>query len=314
MDRRKALRALAGAAGGLVAGVAHGQDRSGPGAKLPSPGFDTAKIVIARLRGELFTLTGPGGNIAVLRGGDGLLLVDSGVAGRTDGIRAALADLTDRPVRLLVNTHWHADHTGGNEGVARAGAAIVAHANVRTRLSADQTNAFFGMKTPAAPPAARPAQTFSDAMTLYRNGEEVHVFHVRTAHTDGDAVVHFKKANVVHAGDLYFSGLYPFIDASSGGCLDGMIAAADAMLKLADADTKFIPGHGPVSGRAELRDYRDMLAGVRDAVKPLVAAGKTVEEVVAARPTRGYDEKYGKGFFQPDLFVRMVCGCLGPAR
>ncbi len=254
----------------------------------------------------VYMLSGRGGNIGLSTGSDGAFLIDDQYAPLTDRIRAAVSKLGAAPIRFVVNTHWHADHTGGNENLGRAGALIVAHDNVRERLSVEQFMEAFGRRVPASPPAALPVVTFSDAVTFHWNGDAIRAFHVDPAHTDGDTVVHFPAADVVHMGDTYFNGFYPFIDVSSGGSVDGMVAAADLVLALAGDETKIIPGHGPLSNRAELSAYRAMLATVRDRVREAVARGETADQVVAARPTRDFDAEWGDGFLEPEPFVRIV--------
>jgi cyclase len=271
-----------------------------------APDFSKVEITTQKIADGLYMLQGAGGNIGVSVGEDAVFLVDDQYAPLTPRIKAAVAALTDKPIRFVLNTHWHGDHTGGNENLGSAGTLIVAHDNVRVRMSTEQFNAFFNSKTPAAPKAALPVVTFADGVRFHVNGEEIHAFHVPPAHTDGDSVVHFTRANVIHTGDLFFNGLYPFIDAASGGGIDGMIAAADKMLAMVKDDTRIIPGHGPLASKADLKTYRDMLVGVRDGVRPLVDAGKTSAEVVAAKPTAAYDAKWGGGFFKPEQFVALV--------
>jgi glyoxylase-like metal-dependent hydrolase (beta-lactamase superfamily II) len=276
--------------------------------------FSKVEVVAEKVAPGIHALRGAGGNIGVSAGEDGVFLVDDEYAPLTDKIRAALTAIDPGPVRFLLNTHWHFDHTGGNENLGKAGVVIVAHDQVRTRMSTDQFIEAFNMKVPASPHKALPVVTFADAVTFHLNGEEIHVFHVPPAHTDGDSVVHFKKADVIHTGDLFFNGLYPFIDLSSGGSVDGMIAAADRLLALAGDKTRIIPGHGPTASKADLVAFRDMLRGVRDKVAPLVTAGKTLEQVVAAKPTQDYDAKWGGGFLKPEAFVGIVYGSLKKAR
>ena len=268
--------------------------------------FSKVQMTTVKVTEGVYMLTGAGGNIGVSAGEDGVFLVDDQYAPLTDKIKAALAAISKKPIRFLLNTHWHGDHTGGNENLGKAGVLIVAHENVRKRMTTEQFIQAFGQKTPPSPKDALPVVTFTDAVTLHLNGDEIQAFHVAPAHTDGDAVVHFRKANVVHAGDLFFNGIYPFIDVDSGGSVDGMIAAADRILGVTDDRTQIIPGHGPLSHRAGLQSFRTMLAVARDKIQPLVDQGKTVEQVVAAAPTKELDEQWGKGFLTPDQFVRIV--------
>ncbi|MCC7292496.1 MAG: MBL fold metallo-hydrolase [Phycisphaerales bacterium] len=256
--------------------------------------------------GNVSMLVGQGGNIGVCVGEDGVFLIDDQFAPLTEKIKAAVAKLSPKPVKFLVNTHWHFDHTGGNENFGKAGAIIVAHENVRRSMSKDQFIEAFNANVPAAPPVALPIVTFTETVTFHFNGDDIRVFHVAPAHTDGDSVIHFARANVYHMGDTYFNGMYPFIDTARGGSLGGMIAAVDLVLKEASPDAKFIPGHGEMSGVAELRAYRQMLVEARDAISPLVKAGKSKEEIVAAHPTKALDEKWGKGILQPDAWVGIV--------
>lgn len=267
---------------------------------------DTLPVRVVPIAGGVSMLVGRGGNLAVSAGPDGVFLVDDQYAPMTERIRAAVATLSDRPVRFVVNTHWHGDHTGGNENFGRAGAVIVAHDNVRRRMSTEQFIEQLRDTVPASPREALPVVTFAEGVTFHLNGDEVHVFHVPPAHTDGDALVHFRRAGVIHMGDTYFNGFYPFIDLSSGGSVDGVIGAANRGLALADAATRIIPGHGPLSGRDELRAYRDMLVGARAAVLREVAAGKTLEQVKAARPTAQWDARWGNGFMRPEMFVEVL--------
>jgi glyoxylase-like metal-dependent hydrolase (beta-lactamase superfamily II) len=277
---------------------------------------DLAKVEFktTKIAESVFMLAGAGGNIGLCAGADGAFLVDDEFAPLTPRLKAAVAAVTDRPLRFVVNTHWHFDHTGGNEDLGEAGTLIVAHENVRTRMSTEQFIKGMNMKIPASPEKALPVVTFASGVTFHQNGEEIAVRHTAPAHTDGDSFVHFKKANVVHAGDLYFNGLYPFFDQSSGGSFSGMIAAADLLLATGDAGTKFIPGHGPLSDRAALQAYRDMLVAVRDAVLPLVKAGKSKNDVVAARPTARLDAAWGGGFLKPNDFVGLVYDSLSTER
>ena len=250
----------------------------------------------------VYVLMGRGGNIGLSVGADGAFLIDDQFAPLTEKIRAAVGAVTPEPVRFVLNTHWHGDHTGGNENMGSAGALIVAHDNVRRRMNPADFRDLVG-RSNQAPPRALPVVTFSDEINFHWNGEHLHVFHAARAHTDGDAVILFTRANVVHMGDLFFNGRYPFIDLESGGGVQGVIDAADAVLALARPDTKIIPGHGDLAGPAELRAYRDMIASVRDQVSRLKSQGMTEDQVVAASPTQAFDAVWGQN---AERFVRAV--------
>jgi glyoxylase-like metal-dependent hydrolase (beta-lactamase superfamily II) len=278
-------------------------------AAAQGPDFEKAQIKTEKVAEGIWVLAGAGGNIGVSAGADGVFLIDDEWAPMTAKVKAAVAAISDRPLRFILNTHWHPDHTGGNKDLGEAGALIVAHDNVRLRMSTEQFIEAMGMKFPPSPARALPVVTFNDSVTLHLNGDDVQAFHVAPAHTDGDAIVHFRRAGVVHMGDLFFNGMYPFVDLSSGGSFEGFIAAADRALALGEG-TRIIPGHGPVGTRADLRAYRDMLVTVRDRVKPLVQAGKTPAEVVAARPLADLDAKWGQGFMKPEQFLEIVAKSL----
>jgi glyoxylase-like metal-dependent hydrolase (beta-lactamase superfamily II) len=224
------------------------------------------EIKIHPVRDGIYMLEGQGGNIGLLVGNDGAFLIDDQFAPLTKKILAAVKKLNPKHPKFLVNTHWHFDHTGGNENLGEAGTVIVAHDNIRKRMSTKQFIAAFKRKVPPSPEAALPVITFSDGVTFHWNGETVRVRHIPRAHTDGDSIVHFTKANVIHTGDLVFNGIYPFIDASSGGRLDGVIRGVEALLEMADDDTRFIPGHGPLATMKDLVTYHDMLVGVSKAM------------------------------------------------
>lgn len=269
-------------------------------------GFDTVQVRTTRVAEGVYLLAARGGNIGMSAGTDGVFLVDDQYAPLTDKIRAAVAAVASGPVRFVLNTHWHGDHTGGNENLGKIGALIVAHDDVRRRMSVEQFDSVFRRSTAPAAPGALPVVTFSDAVTFYLNGDSINAFHVAPAHTDGDAIVHFRRANVIHMGDVFFNGTYPFVDRSSGGTVDGVIEAAERVLALCDAGTKIIPGHGPLATRADLQRYRDMLAAARDAVRRAMAGGRTLEQVVAAKPTAALDSTWGRGFITPERFVETL--------
>jgi glyoxylase-like metal-dependent hydrolase (beta-lactamase superfamily II) len=267
--------------------------------------FEKVEIGTQHVVGGIYMLDGAGGNIGVSTGDDGVFLIDDQFAPLTEKIRGAVREISDKPIRFVLNTHWHFDHTGGNENLGKAGAVILAHDNVRRRMSVDQLIEIIDTEVPASPPAALPVVTFNDTVTLHINGDTVRVLHVPNAHTDGDALVHFQKANVLHMGDVFFSGMYPFIDVGAGGSLDGMIEACGVALELANDETLMIPGHGPLSSRGDLIAYRNMLKGVRDVMAPLVRMGKSLEQIREADALAPFNEMWGKGF-SPDLFLEAV--------
>jgi glyoxylase-like metal-dependent hydrolase (beta-lactamase superfamily II) len=249
-------------------------------------------------------LLGSGGNMALSTGPDGSVLVDTEYAPLNDKIRAAVKAAGGSDVKYVVNTHWHGDHTGGNEPFGKAGALIIAQDNVLVRLSTQQASATTGQATPAAPPDARPKVTFATRMTFHWNGNTVNAFHVDNAHTDGDVIVQFANLNVFHTGDTYVKDQYPLIDVRSKGSLDGFIAASEAVLSRSDASTKIIPGHGTLATKADLQRFHDMLVAVRGKIKALADQGKSEDETVAAKPTADYDAQWGGGFMKPEPFVR----------
>ena len=248
-------------------------------------------------------LFGQGGNIGLSYGEDGNALIDDQFAPLTDKIKAAVATVDPDPVSFVINTHFHGDHTGGNENLGKGGSVIVAHDNVRARLAVEQIRG--DRKVPASPKAALPVVTFAKGLTLHLNGDDLDVIHVANAHTDGDAIIHFRKANVLHMGDTFFHKVtLPFIDVASGGSIDGAIAAVDTALALANDQTRIIPGHGPVAARADLAAYGAMLKDIRAKVAAAKAAGKTVEQVKANNPATPYEIK--NGFISADEFVEVV--------
>ncbi len=268
--------------------------------------FSRVEIETIQVADGVYMLVGSGGNIGLSIGEDGPFVVDDQFAPLTEKIQAAIAAVTSGAVRFVLNTHWHGDHTGGNENFGKAGAMIIAHENVRKRLNPAEFRNLMG-RSEQAPPDALPVVTFTDAVNFYWNGENIRVFHVEHAHTDGDAIVHFTNANVVHMGDTFFKGRYPFIDVDSGGGIDGMIAAADHVLSMVNSDTKIMPGHGTLGTPDDLRDYRNMLITVRDRVRTMLNDGMSVEEVVAAEPTSDLDATWGS---DPTRFVTLTARSL----
>ena len=268
--------------------------------------FDKVEIKTDKLADGVYMLTGNGGNIGVGVGDEAVFIIDDQYAPLTPKILAAIGKLSDKPVKFVLNSHWHGDHTGGNENMGKAGAVIIAQDNVRTRMSKAQFIEAFNMKSDASPPVALPVVTFAETLTLHLNGEDIYAVHVPNAHTDGDTIFRFQKSNVIHMGDTFFNGFYPFIDVDTGGSVEGMIAAANRGLAMIDDNTKVIPGHGPIGDKASLKAYRDMLVTVGGRVKAGVKAGKTIEQVMKDNPGKGYDDTWGKGFLKPEKFFQIA--------
>jgi cyclase len=263
--------------------------------------FDTVQIKTNKITESIYMLEGSGGNIGVLTGKDGTVIIDDQFAPLTEKIKAALAKINDQPVRFVINTHYHGDHTGGNENLGGAGAIIVAHENVRKRLSTDQFMAAFKREVKASPYAALPKVTFTDSVTFHMNGETVNVFYVKNAHTDGDVIIHFKESNIFHTGDVFVRYGFPFIDQGAGGSIDGMIKATDLLIARTNDQSKIIPGHGALSAKKDLFDYKQMLVTVRKRVADGIAQGKTLEQIVDTDPMKGYKTTMDK-----TLFVKLV--------
>ncbi len=267
--------------------------------------FSKVEIQTIRVADGIYMLVGAGGNIGVSAGEDGILMIDTQFAELIEKIKSAIAEISRGEIRYVLNTNWHYDHAYGNEPLGKSGALIIAHENTRMRMTSEQNYPDFDMKMPALPEAALPVLTFSDSLTLHFNGEEIQVIHIEKAHSDADIVIYFRKANVIHTGDLYFTVLYPFIDVSHGGSIDGMIAAAERIIGMSDENTKIIPGHGPLSNLEELKTYRDMLVTIRDRIKKQIKEGKTLEEILASKPTADFDKEKPSAI-PPEMFVRIV--------
>jgi glyoxylase-like metal-dependent hydrolase (beta-lactamase superfamily II) len=283
------------------------------GAAQAQQARDVSKVEIKTvdLGHRTYMLAGEGGNMTAVVGADGVILVDGEYLPLHDKIKAALAALSPQPVRYLVNTHFHGDHTGGNAGFAAEGTVVVAHVNVRNRLAAGTTNGLTGARTPPAAPAALPAETYGDTLTLKLKDRSVRLGHIAGAHTDGDTYVYVADANVLATGDIVTLGTrYPNIDFANGGGIDGMIAAVDGYLKLVDEGTKIVPGHGPLAGKAILADYRAMLATARERIARLIADGKSESEAVAARPLADIDARIGASEQASTNFVRVIYNSL----
>lgn len=255
---------------------------------------------------SIHVLYGMGGNIGVSIGEDGILLIDDQYEALIDPIQKALAKLTKQPIRFVINTHWHGDHVGGNSKLKSAGATIVAHENVRQRMSKAGYYGVIDQKVDPSPASALPIITYSSKMTIHFNGDEIDLLHVQPSHSDGDTIVFFRQSNVIHTGDLFFNGLYPYIDVVNGGSIDGMIAVVQRVLSMVDMNTVIIPGHGPVADKQALKDYLTMLKTVRDRVKALIDKKKSLAQVIAAKPSLRFDEKWGKSFLTPSQFTELI--------
>jgi glyoxylase-like metal-dependent hydrolase (beta-lactamase superfamily II) len=252
--------------------------------------------------GSVYMLTGAGGNIGVSIGEDGIVVVDDQYAPLAPKIEAALKGITDKPVRFIINTHYHGDHTGGNEYFSQKG-TIMAHENVRKRLAAGTTR---GTTTvPPAPKAALPIVTFNDTLTIHLNGEDIRAVHVPPGHTDGDSVIWFPKSNVVHMGDDFFNGFFPVIDLDNGGSVQGVIAAVEKVLPQIPDDAKVIPGHGPLSDKAGLKKFLEVMKGTSAAVQKGIAAGKTLDQLREEKVLEPWEE-WGKGFIKTDVFIETL--------
>ena len=272
----------------------------------PAPDFTKTVITTTDLGKRTYMLEGEGGNIVVAVADDGVIMVDDQYAPLHDKIKAAIAAITTQPIRYLILTHFHRDHTGGNEAFAKDGAIIVAHESVKTHLAAGTKNGVTGNAVPPAPAIALPKQTYTDAMTIALKGRKAELRHLPNVHTDGDSYVYFADANVLATGDVVTFGRYPNIDYLYGGSIDGEIRGVDTVLEVARDDTKIVPGHGPLGTKAMIRDYRKMLTDVRERVAALIAAGKTEDQAVAAKPNADYDAKLKVSPQAAGNFVRVV--------
>ena len=266
--------------------------------------MDAVVIKPIQVTDNFYMLQGRGGNIGLFLGADGTLMIDDQFAPLAPKIMAVIDSLADKRVTYLINTHWHGDHTGGNAAFATEGATIVAHHNVRERLSTDQIRPF-GRTTEAAPKIAWPTLTYSENMQVHINGESVQLIHHHNAHTDGDSFVYFPSMNVLHMGDTFFRGRFPFVDVAMGGSPDGLIAAVEAALMISDEDTKIVPGHGDLSSKQDLSDYMQMLKIMRDRVKRKISDNVALEDIDNEAITNGYEE-WGTGFINAEKYVQML--------
>ena len=267
---------------------------------------DEVKVDATGLTDSIHMLTGKGGNIGVFIGADGTFIIDDQYAPLSEKIVSKIKSIGGDTPKYVFNTHFHGDHTGGNENLGNMGSVIVSHDNVRKRLVNGSFIEAFGMKSAPASNAALPAITYSNNMHFHLNGDAVNAVHVANAHTDGDSFIHFKNANVIHAGDIFFNGFYPFIDAANGGSLAGVISAVDEILSMSDPDTKIIPGHGPLGDKAQLQAYRDMLSSAYQRLLKIKNGGGSVDDAVAQAPLADLEEKWGGGLFPGDKWIKII--------
>jgi glyoxylase-like metal-dependent hydrolase (beta-lactamase superfamily II) len=267
-----------------------------------SPDWDAIEIKTTDLGDGVYMLEGRGGNIGVSVGDDGVFIIDDQFAPLAPKIVAAISAITDKHVDYVINTHWHGDHTGGNEYFGGKGAVVVAHDNVRVRMAAEGER--------QSPYGALPVITFSETTTFHYNGHEIHAFHPENAHTDGDAIIHFRDIDLIHAGDVLFNGFYPYIDTSSGGSVEGYIAALESLSSMVGPDTRVISGHGPVASKADIEAKIAMLKSASASISALIAEGKSLEEAKAADPLAAYNDSWGAGFINGERMTEMLYNAL----
>ncbi len=268
------------------------------------------EIKSQKLTDGIYVLFGQGGNIGLSVGEDGAYIIDDQFAPLTGKINEAIDKITKEPVEYVINTHWHFDHTGGNENFGKEGAVIVAHENVHKRMSTRQEMKAFNRVVEPAPKVARPQVTYQKEMSLKLNNDNMRIIHVANAHTDGDSLIYFEEDNVLHMGDCYFNIGYPFIDIGSGGSIDGYINALETGVNLANDETQIIPGHGPMASKSDMATYVGMLKDIRNNVAELKADGKSLEAVIDAKPSKKYDAKNGKAFIKPEQIITAIYNSL----
>jgi cyclase len=318
-SRREILQGAAGVAGGALAarffpaGIAHAAAPGFPQQKSVAEQiaamraqFASAPMQMQPLTDSLTLLSGPGGNVVVLNGADGKLMGDTFVQPVWAHLKDTLDSIGKAPLKTVVDTHWHFDHSDNNANVRAAGATLVAHENTKKRMSETHTLAVLNVTFPPSPANALPQQTFSQTHKITMNGETVTLVHVPPAHTDSDIYLHFEKANVIQTGDIFFNGIFPYIDDGTGGSVSGMIGATEKLLAVADNNTKIVPGHGPLGNKADVKKFHDMLSTARDRLRKLKSSGKTMDEAVAAKPLGDLDPVWGGGAFKGDAFVQIA--------
>ena len=280
------------------------------GAGFAAAQENQVEFTSTQLSETVYMLRGRGGNIGISTGEDGLFIIDDQLQPITEQLLQAIGKISEQPIRFVINTHYHGDHVGGNETIGGAGAVIIAHDNIRKRMTTEQVSIFMNSTTPPYPKGALPVLTFSDRISLHFNGESATAYYVANGHTDGDSIIHFPASNVIHMGDMFFNGLYPYVDLDAGGSLQGVIEAADLGLSLANDSTHIIPGHGPLATRADLQDYHDFLVKARDNVQALIDQGMDLRATIEAKPTAEWDEELGQVWITPAQFVTFIYNSL----
>ncbi len=263
-----------------------------------------------QLSDTVYMLKGRGGNVGVSTGEDGLYIIDDQIRPVTTQLLQAIRKISDKPIRIVLNTHYHADHVGGNETIGDAGAVIISHDNIRKRMTTEQVSIFMKNSTPPYAKDALPIVTFNDRLSLHMNGETATAYYVANGHTDGDSIIHFPVSNVIHMGDMFFNGLYPYVDLDAGGSMQGLVAAADLALSMADESTRIIPGHGPLGMTEDLKTYRDYLIKAGANVQELIDKDMDLQQIIAAEPTKEWDEELGKTWITPAQFVTFIYNSL----
>lgn len=269
--------------------------------------FEDVEIKSAKLSDDVYVITGKGGNLGLLIGKDGNILIDDQFAPLTNKILDVIHNLTNQPIKFLINTHWHPDHTGGNENFGKLGSLIISHENVRERLSTEQFIEFMERKIKPLPVEALPIITFTDSISFHIKNETVQIFHFPNAHTDGDSMIYFKENNILHTGDIFVKNRYPFIDTSSHGTIDGIIGALEKIIPLLNKESLIIPGHGDISNLTDLYEYLSMLQDVRNNISSQINKGYSIKQILESNPTSPFDHKYGNDkFITPNDFVISV--------
>lgn len=262
------------------------------------------ELSTTKLTDSMYVIHGSGGNVILSIGNDGIILVDDQYAPITEKMKSVIANITNKPIKFVINTHWHPDHVGGNEKLGEAGAIIISHDNVRKRLSNDQFFELINQTIPALSKKGLPIITFSDNMTFYQNNDEIRISYLDNGHTDGDSAVYFTQNNVIHVGDDFSDRAYPFMDLSTGGSIDGLISSLQSIISMIDNDTKVVAGHSGISNQTKVKDYVGMLIDVRSVISNMIKEGKTLDEIIQSKPTSQYDTTYRDySFIKPKDFV-----------